>query len=124
MRVLPGRYRDSSKERTGREESSLTEEEQMRHEAITQYLDAEADLHKAQALLDDLEATSGGHAALAAKVAELKRAAIKTAITDNPECEEAQMPEAMPPWNGRGVLWTVILSSLLWAGLFLAVRWV
>lgn len=98
----------------------------MRHDAITKCLDAEADLHKAEALLDDLEPSSGARFALEFKVAELRLAAIQLAIQEDATVEPALAPPLpTQEWNGRGVFWGPgsICACLVLAGaLLFAVR--
>jgi hypothetical protein len=88
--------------------------------AICNLLDAQADLHRAKALLEDLEPSSGARAALEAKVAELHMAAVRLAIPDQPEREEPMAPQqSRPSWNGRGVFFSILFCVASWVGIYL-----
>jgi hypothetical protein len=96
----------------------------MRHEAICNYLEAEADLHRAEALLDDLEPSSGARAALIEKVAELRLTAISLAIKENAEQALAEIEQSAPSdkpapsWNGRGVFFSILFCVASWVGIY------
>lgn len=91
----------------------------MRHEAICNLLDAKANLHRAEALLDDLEPSSGARHALEEKVAELHmaadQAAVRLAIPEELERRGSIIPprqELSPPWNGLAVLLLCVASCV------------
>jgi hypothetical protein len=98
----------------------------MRHEAICNLLDAKANLHRAEALLDDLEPSSGARHALEEKVAELHmaadQAAVRLAIPEEPERRASIIPPPLaprPPLNGIGVFFDILLCVASCVGIYL-----